>query len=327
LAASQNRDGAIYFTDSFSFTPEHLAAMWRCKLALVHEALTRFQRLGMIGIDDEGTIWILNWSKYQNTAGLARIRERSLMQLEDRSSAGTSRAPGVPLVSSRTRELAAARQRKHRQKEKQQGANGVVTHNALRSVTECVTPTPPTTDSQRETVTAQNKIENKKVEEPSTVSQRETRANDFSATKEWLKKLFGRQRAWSYKEDQLLAGLLPISRNERALLSWAYTLPRDSEGWVLIDGERASKPKQSLITLLREFSSEIDKWRSARANHNEASESPPTTPPANDEWTPERRAAIEEIEELGPGCDPGPFHLLDRDMRRRIDERASKNAA
>ena len=113
LAGSQNRGGAIYFTDSASFTPDHLAAMWRCKPALVHEALTLFQRLGMIGIDDEGVIWILNWPKYQNLAGLARIRERSLIQLEDRSSER----------SARSRELAAARQRKRREKQKQQGTN------------------------------------------------------------------------------------------------------------------------------------------------------------------------------------------------------------
>jgi hypothetical protein len=48
-------------------------------------ALTVFQKFGMIGIDKEATIWVLNWAKYQNEPGLAKIRERSLMQLEDRS--------------------------------------------------------------------------------------------------------------------------------------------------------------------------------------------------------------------------------------------------
>src|SRR5438876_6141142 len=63
LAGLQNRGGAIYFTDSISFTPDHLAAMWRCKSTLLQEALAVFDKLGMSGIDDEGTIWILNWPK------------------------------------------------------------------------------------------------------------------------------------------------------------------------------------------------------------------------------------------------------------------------
>jgi hypothetical protein len=101
---------------------------------------------------------------------------------------------------------------------------------------------------------------------PPTVPQRGDKTDDFVAKTEWLNKLFCRKRDWSYEETQLLAALLPISREDRALLSWAYTLPRDSKGWALIDGVRASKPKQSLVALLREFSSEIDKWRSVRRN-------------------------------------------------------------
>lgn len=289
LAGSQNRGGAIYFTDSTSFSPEHLAAMWRCKLALVHEALTLFQSLEMIGIDAEGTIWILNWPKYQNPAGLALIRERSLMQLEDRCS-GKSAA--------HTRELTAARQRKHRQKQKQQSPGEAVTRNALRCVTRCVTVTPSPRPSHRENVTPQNKIENKienkNVEEPSTVSQRETGANGHKELshddlKKWMNTLFGRQRAWSYEEEQLLSMLAPIAKEDRALLSWAYTLPRDSEGWVLINGKRSSKPKQSLILLLREFSSEIDKWHSARPNKRKPEQ------PEDPDLTPEEIAVAQKI--------------------------------
>ena len=43
-----------------------------------------------------------------------------------------------------------------------------------------------------------------------------------------------------------------------------YKLPRDNEGWALMNGKRASKPKQSVLLLLQAFSSEIDKWRSVR---------------------------------------------------------------
>ena len=71
LAGEQNRGGSIYFTDNVPFTAELLAAKWRCKSALVQMALTAFQKFGMIGIDEEGTIWILDWSKYQNEEGLS----------------------------------------------------------------------------------------------------------------------------------------------------------------------------------------------------------------------------------------------------------------
>jgi len=86
---------------------------------------------------------------------------------------------------------------------------------------------------------------------PPVVPQRGTSREDFIKAKEWLNKLFGRKLAWSHKEDQLLSALLPITLEERTLLSWAYTLPRNAEGWVLVDGHRTSKPKRSLVALLR----------------------------------------------------------------------------
>lgn len=87
---------------------------------------------------------------------------------------------------------------------------------------------------------------------------------DFEQAKKWFNSLFGRQRAWSYEEDQLLSQLLPIEKGDRDLLSWAYTLPRDAEGWALVGSDKLSKRKQSLVSLLREFASELDKWRSVR---------------------------------------------------------------
>ena len=200
------------------------------------------------------------------------------MRIKDRSAESKARI----------RELAAERQRKFRENKKQCGSNAAVTRNALRNalrgvtgVTEAVTVTPELTVSHRETVTPQiqNKIENKSVEEPSPVSQRETGANghrqlSHDDLKKWMNTLFGRQRAWSYEEDELLSRIAPIAKGDRALLSWAYTQPRDSDGWVLIEGKRASKPKQSVILLLREFSSEIDKWRSGRTNGAPEPEAP-----------------------------------------------------
>src|SRR5262249_16741177 len=152
-----------------------------------------FRKLGMIELDHEQTIWILNWSKYQNTAGLARIREVSLMQLESR----------CPNKSNRTRELGAARQRKHREKQKQQAASGSVTRHALRGVTECVTQSPQTSDSERGTVTLQNKNKIKIKELPPSVPQRGTGTNEhrefsIKELQQWMNSLFDRQRQWSY---------------------------------------------------------------------------------------------------------------------------------
>src|SRR4029077_5456302 len=85
LAGEQNREGEIYFTETVPFSVELLATKWRCKPALVQMALGVFQKFGMIGIDQEATIFILNWHKYQNEEGLARIRDRSLAQLKNGS--------------------------------------------------------------------------------------------------------------------------------------------------------------------------------------------------------------------------------------------------
>ena len=57
---------------------------------------------------------------------------------------------------------------------------------------------------------------------------------------------------------------MPISRIDLWLLRWGYALDRNEEGWVVVDDTRLSKPKHNLITLLREFSSEVDKWRASR---------------------------------------------------------------
>jgi hypothetical protein len=102
-----------------------------------------------------------------------------------------------------------------------------------------------------------------------------------SEAKLWLNELFGRKRAWSEEEDDLLAKLLPISRDDQELIQWGYLLRQDSEGWALVNGERRSKPKQGLVVLLREFSSEIDKWRTVRGHsHPPKRESPRENWPA-----------------------------------------------
>jgi hypothetical protein len=88
----------------------------------------------------------------------------------------------------------------------------------------------------------------------------------FEEAMAWINSLFGRQKEWSGEEKQLLRKWLPIAPEDRALLSWAYTLPTNAEGWVVVDGVQLSKRKQNCLKLLREFPSEIEKWHTVRAN-------------------------------------------------------------
>jgi hypothetical protein len=138
----------------------------------------------------------------------------------------------------------------------------------------------------------------------------------FEEAKAWVDALFGgRKMAWSYEEMHLLEKLLPIDPEVRAMLSWGYTLPRDEQGWALVNGEQVNKPKTSCIRFLREFGSEAEKWRVTRSTLNgemgEEEES--------DGWTNER---VELRDELFPDATQWPdrFRDLPVDVQRRFNE-------
>jgi hypothetical protein len=114
----------------------------------------------------------------------------------------------------------------------------------------------------------------------------------------------------------LLAKLLPIGAKDRKLIQWGYSLRRDNEGWVLIDGERVTKAKQSLIVLLREFSSEVDKWRSVR-KHGDQVDLNNNNEPLQIEWNEERRAAACRL--YGERQLPYRFDQLPSSVQRDID--------
>jgi predicted phage replisome organizer len=361
LAGEQNRGGAIYFTDRVSFTADLLAAKWRCKPALVQMALQAFEKFGMIGIDNEGTIWILNWNKYQNEEGLALIRDRNLQRLEDRS------PESVKERVARKRERDVERQRRRREKLKRNaqaipkgcpddglaigavtrhgavtrdaGVTGVTVTQAKRDT--CVTVTPQSVETQpsgQPSVTPQTKIETKRREEKNTqvhiihgVTRKPAelveRKGDisFEDAQKWLNSLFGRQKEhWNYEEQQLLSELLPIPKIDRALLSWAYKLPRDKEGWAIVNETCQSKPKQSLGALLRDFQSEIDKWRTVHSNLNGSRNEPDVPLPA--EWI----AAAVEL--YGPEYVPPPCMRLlpmsvEQDIKEELERQRHASAA
>lgn len=142
-----------------------------------------------------------------------------------------------------------------------------------------------------------------------------------SEAQQWLNKLFERNRHWSYEEVHLLSEVLPIAQEDRDLLDWAYSLPRDEEGWAVDDaGARVMRPKDGLIQLLREFSSEIDKARVAKKR---------TAPMLEDEpdgWGGGYREAA--LAEFGQDVTLPPlFRNLPSEMQRRVRERRKKMGA
>jgi hypothetical protein len=139
----------------------------------------------------------------------------------------------------------------------------------------------------------------------------------LEGTKNWLNSFFSRQKPWSSGEDSLLEQLFPIPKDVRALLSWGYMLPRDAEGWAILDGKKLTKPKQNLLALLREFWAEVEKWRSVRANLNGVE------PDARgDGWTAERLTA-RNVEFPG-AVFSGRFDSLPTDLQERIDARVKE---
>ena len=79
LAGTINDSGRIYLTPEIPYTDQMLAAEFGKPISTVQMALSVFQKFGMIEITDE-IINISNWSKYQNTDGLEKIREQNRLR-------------------------------------------------------------------------------------------------------------------------------------------------------------------------------------------------------------------------------------------------------
>lgn len=120
----------------------------------------------------------------------------------------------------------------------------------------------------------------------------------------------------------MLSDTLPISPDDYDLLSWAYSLPRDEEGWAVDDDDRrVMRPKESLIQLLREFPSELDKSRSAKKKC-----AGPEPEEENDGWGGGYREAA--VAEFGnEAVLPARFGDLPGDLRRRVMDRRKKMGA
>lgn len=76
LAGEINDEGNIYFTKELAYTDQMLATVFDRPIATIQLSLKTFEEFGMIEIIDN-IIHISNWEKYQNVAGLEKIREQT----------------------------------------------------------------------------------------------------------------------------------------------------------------------------------------------------------------------------------------------------------
>lgn len=76
LARKKNDGGYVYATEGVAYTPKTLAAVGGFKPKITETALEVFQQYNMIDIEDNGYIYIVGWSEYQNAEELSKLKER-----------------------------------------------------------------------------------------------------------------------------------------------------------------------------------------------------------------------------------------------------------
>lgn len=76
LARKKNDGGYVYATEGVAYTPKTLAAVGGFKLKIAETALEVFQQYNMIDIEENGYIYIVGWSEYQNAEELSKLKER-----------------------------------------------------------------------------------------------------------------------------------------------------------------------------------------------------------------------------------------------------------
>lgn len=76
LARKKNDGGYVYATEGVAYTPKTLAAVGGFKPKVTETALEVFQQYNMIDIEENGYIYIVGWSEYQNAEELSKLKER-----------------------------------------------------------------------------------------------------------------------------------------------------------------------------------------------------------------------------------------------------------
>lgn len=76
-AGRTNASGYIYLNEKIPFNEESLSCIFNRPINTIRLALSTFQKFGMLEIEDDGKIAILNWQKHQNEKGLDDIRKQN----------------------------------------------------------------------------------------------------------------------------------------------------------------------------------------------------------------------------------------------------------
>ncbi|CAM4013065.1 replication protein [Bacillus manliponensis] len=74
-AGKINASGYIFLNENIPYTEEMLAALFNRPLNTVRMALSTFEKFGMIHIDENHYINVINWGKHQSLEKLEQIRE------------------------------------------------------------------------------------------------------------------------------------------------------------------------------------------------------------------------------------------------------------
>ena len=83
LGGKLNANGEIFLSDGKPLTAKMLAILFSRPLQDIKLALKVLSRFGMIEIDANKVIKIVNWNKYQNVEGMEKVREQNRKRAED----------------------------------------------------------------------------------------------------------------------------------------------------------------------------------------------------------------------------------------------------
>ena len=76
-AARTNAGGLIFLSEGKPYTEEMLATIFNRPINSIRLGVGTLRNLGMIDIDKNNIIRIVNWEKYQNVEGMERVREQT----------------------------------------------------------------------------------------------------------------------------------------------------------------------------------------------------------------------------------------------------------
>lgn len=79
-AGKTNASGYIFLNENIAYTEDMLATLFNRPLNTVRMALSTFQKFGMISIDENHSINVVNWGKHQSLDRLEEIKEQDRLR-------------------------------------------------------------------------------------------------------------------------------------------------------------------------------------------------------------------------------------------------------